>query len=493
MIDRRALLGTVGLSGAGVVAASAIQKTANGPGVSVRTVNVRDFGAVGDGRTDDTAAFNRACQAEAEWSEGLCHAIHVPTGRYRLDGTVFVRKGQTLFGDGHATYIDARKARTSTFIMGRRGPSGRGTPDPGGAPVRLCGLHAMGGSPSHGFVATDAQGFSIADLFLTAVGIGIELAGSTDTIASDGIVSDIFIDQCLQGILIGKAQNITVNAVNIYRPKFAVTIGDGAHDIILSALSIVYTEKVALTLSGSIANILIAHSTIVSNGQHEDFIANVLLRVPTGDVLFNGCTFRNWPGTAIVQDSPGNLAADFHGCVFDGSQSSKDYDWSKASEVLSTSSAGRFSFQGCAFRNIRGAIARLPAGRARLTLTGGTMEESDERRLAVDPRFTGTIAIGDVAGFAPLRVGSGQVGTLLPLWPGTGPWRITVRLPRDDVAEEAIVHVRDTTATRVSGWRTTPDRGLRFAVVDTPFGPRLQAMIATSRPEGAVFTAETLG
>ena len=340
MIDRRALLGTVGLGGAGAAAIGALQQSGDKPGTTIRTVSVREFGARGDGRTDDTAAFNRATQATAAWSDALCRAVHVPAGRYRLDGTVFVRKGQTLFGDGYATYVDARKARASTFVLGRRDDEGRGTPDPGGAPVRLAGLHAMGGSSRNGFVATDAQGFSIADLFLTAVGIGIEIAGSQQTIASDGIVNDVIIDQCLQGILIGRAQNITVNAVNIYRPRFAVTIGDGAHDVILSTLSIAYTEKVGFTLSGRVANIVVANSTIVSNGQYEDFVANVLLRVPAGDVLFNGCTFRNWPGSSIVQDTPGELAADFHGCVFDGSQSSKDYDWSKTSTVLSTSSAG---------------------------------------------------------------------------------------------------------------------------------------------------------
>lgn len=493
MIDRRTLLGTVGLSGASVATIDALEKADNTRSASVRAVNVRDFGAVGDGRTDDTAAFNRATQANADWSEALCYAIYVPSGRYRLDSTVFVRKGQTLFGDGHATYVDARKASVSTFVLGRRGNSGRGAPDPGGAPVRLDGLHAMGGAPAHGFVATDAQGFSIADLFLTAVGIGIEIVGSEETVASDGIIQNVFIDQCLQGILIGRAQNITINAVNIYRPRFAVTIGDGVHDVILSALSIAYTEKVSFTFSGRVANIVVANSTVVSNGQYEDFVANILLRVSAGDVLFSGCTFRNWPGTAIVQDAPGEVAVDFHGCVFDGSQSSKDYDWSKASAVLTTSSAGNFSFQGCAFRNLRGMIARLPAGRARLVLAGGVVEGNDERRLAVASGFTGAIAVRDVTGFAPLRAGSGQVGTLLPLWPSAGPWKITVRLPGEDMAEEAIVYVRGADATRVGGWRTAPDRGLRFAVVDSSSGRQLQALITTTRPNGATFNAETIG
>lgn len=492
MIDRRALFGAVGVGGAGAIATTVLQNGAAAAERPLRTVSVRDFGAVGDGHTDDTAAFNRACQADAAWSDALCHAVHVPSGRYRLDGTVFVRKGQTLFGDGHASYVDARRASASTFVLGRRAGAGRGSPDPGGAPVRLSGLHAMGGSPSHGFVATDAQGFSIADLFLTAVGIGIELAGNEGTIASDGIVRDIFIDQCLQGILIGRAQNLTIGSVNIYRPRFAVTIGDGAHDVILSSISIAYAEKVALTLSGSVANILIADSMVVSNAQHEDFIANVLLRVREGDVLFNGCTFRNWPGTCIRQDTPGELTADFHGCVFDGSHTSRDYDWSKRSEVLAAASAGRFSFQGCAFRTIRGPLARLPAGRAGLTLTGGGVEASDPRRLVIDPRCTGAVSVRNVAGFAPLRTGPGQAGTLLPILPGNAPWKIAVHLPAEGVTDEAVVQVRDGTAVRAGGGQSAPAGALRLGMAQAEGGPALQATVSTARPEEARFSAETI-
>lgn len=45
-------------------------------------VSVKDFGAVGDGVTDDTAAFNAA------WSATAPYAVYVPAASYAITGTV---------------------------------------------------------------------------------------------------------------------------------------------------------------------------------------------------------------------------------------------------------------------------------------------------------------------------------------------------------------------------------------------------------------------
>ena len=46
------------------------------------TVSVKDFGAVGNGTTDDTTAFNNA------WSGSNPKAVLVPAGSYKITGTV---------------------------------------------------------------------------------------------------------------------------------------------------------------------------------------------------------------------------------------------------------------------------------------------------------------------------------------------------------------------------------------------------------------------
>lgn len=58
-------------------------------------VTVRDFGAVGDGRTDDTDAFQRAIDAVGKLGGGV---VTVPTGSYKLLGRITVKQGVTLEG-----------------------------------------------------------------------------------------------------------------------------------------------------------------------------------------------------------------------------------------------------------------------------------------------------------------------------------------------------------------------------------------------------------
>lgn len=66
-----------------------------GPGLAPGAyISVKDFGAKGDGVTDDTAAFNAASAAAPVAAE-----IYVPSGTYILDGAV-LKYGQTLRGPG---------------------------------------------------------------------------------------------------------------------------------------------------------------------------------------------------------------------------------------------------------------------------------------------------------------------------------------------------------------------------------------------------------
>ena len=77
-------------------------------GKLAETVSVKDFGAVGDGIADDSAAFQAALDQHA--------AIHVPAGTYRLDSEIQVKPRRRLKGAGRdATVIDARGPRAFTF------------------------------------------------------------------------------------------------------------------------------------------------------------------------------------------------------------------------------------------------------------------------------------------------------------------------------------------------------------------------------------------
>ncbi len=76
----------------------------NGAGQGVE-VNVRDYGAVGDGTTDDTAAIQAAIDAAAEYPP---QDVHFPSGNYRTTATLTMpsTSGRNfgLIGQGNAAY-----------------------------------------------------------------------------------------------------------------------------------------------------------------------------------------------------------------------------------------------------------------------------------------------------------------------------------------------------------------------------------------------------
>ena len=84
------LAGLVGVS----VLASAETPASNSASVPGE-LSVSDFGARGDGKTDDTAAFQSALSAATEQGGKI---VVAPAGEYRLNGTLTVPAGVTLEG-----------------------------------------------------------------------------------------------------------------------------------------------------------------------------------------------------------------------------------------------------------------------------------------------------------------------------------------------------------------------------------------------------------
>ncbi len=80
-------------------------------------VNVRDYGAIGDGAADDTAAMQTALDAAATKGP-VCF---VPAGHYRLNGSLTVPPGVTLAGASGGTPHSEHPIGTVLLAFGGRG------------------------------------------------------------------------------------------------------------------------------------------------------------------------------------------------------------------------------------------------------------------------------------------------------------------------------------------------------------------------------------
>ena len=84
-----------GHGGEAAVADAGMLRVAPPEAWSERPFNVRDFGAVGDGRADDTPAVQKALDAAGR-DGGV---VYFPRGRYQMTGTVTIPRGVRLRGE----------------------------------------------------------------------------------------------------------------------------------------------------------------------------------------------------------------------------------------------------------------------------------------------------------------------------------------------------------------------------------------------------------
>lgn len=79
------------------------------------TVSVKDFGAVGDGSTNDSAAITTAIAA---LNAGTIKTLYFPAGNYVVDTTFTItRNGSSLIGDGARTSILVQTSNVDTLIF----------------------------------------------------------------------------------------------------------------------------------------------------------------------------------------------------------------------------------------------------------------------------------------------------------------------------------------------------------------------------------------
>ncbi len=160
-LERRNLLST---GAAGIAALAAFSYPAQGRGVTatpaVGVKNIKDYGVVGDGMTDDTAAINKAL-SDISILRSVDDAIVFPAGTYKVTGTINItdKIRLTLYGAGA---IIRSEPNAGAIIKISRGSE-----------VALHGftLRSSGNNGGHGIEIIDSPYARLREVFVVDVGM----------------------------------------------------------------------------------------------------------------------------------------------------------------------------------------------------------------------------------------------------------------------------------------------------------------------------------
>lgn len=166
-MDRRDWIATLGMAVAGTLAGCATGAGAP-PGAPRASADIRDFGAVGDGTTDDLPALQRAVDSAPPGG-----AVRIRAGTYRLGGPLLLRSHVSVVGEGKASLLVVDHPNVHVLTAATRGLEG----------VRIASLALRGsrrgladGNGGSGVALYDARRCTVENVFIEDVGTaGIDL------------------------------------------------------------------------------------------------------------------------------------------------------------------------------------------------------------------------------------------------------------------------------------------------------------------------------
>ena len=255
-------------------------------------VSVKDFGAKGDGETDDTVAINRAlfelyCR---EPYEGARKALYFPAGRYIVSDFIKVPSNASLIGEGPSNTIIEQT----------------GDPNTAYAVIQI----ADSKQQIEGSIGTNGA-----------------------TLPADITISDIGLTCTLNGVYIQNCRRITLNRVHIEGPETFPDSNISDADLLSPDFSIgIYIAGSAVNPSEDI-NLLDIYVTkfnygiwqdsafeyfqnvIISSATFEELYEGIYIAVNSGsakNVVVTNSVFDNIYGPAIRVGDVNNFASSFN-------------------------------------------------------------------------------------------------------------------------------------------------------------------------------------
>lgn len=250
---------------------------------------VRDFGAVGDGETDDTAAFQKAVDFPAG-------DVRVPRGTYRLTKTVVIdldKVGPTsVVGTGAAT-----------ILMAGPGPA-----------LKFVGTHEGTASPASVKPNVWLRQRSPAVDSIEIVGSHEEACGIEATGTMQLIVSRVTIRKVLHAVhLVKRNRNVIVSDCHLYENRGVGLYLDDVnlHQINVTGSHISYNAGGGIVVrAGNVRNLQVSGCDVEGNMAADGSpTANILIDSTggshgTAEVAIVGCTIQhthNAPDSANVR------------------------------------------------------------------------------------------------------------------------------------------------------------------------------------------------
>ncbi|MFO1064570.1 MAG: right-handed parallel beta-helix repeat-containing protein [Pirellulales bacterium] len=253
----------------------------------VYAASVKDFGAVGDGRTDDTAALEKAVASAAV-------ELEFPAGVYRIQKTIRIDLDKvgfaSLTGRGGASLVMAGSGPAIEFIG-----THAGTADPKSVQDNVWSRQRM----------PRVQGLEIVGDNASADGIQ---ADGTMQLSIDGVL----IRKCRHAIrLTGRNRNLLVSNCHLYENRGCGILYDAVnlHQSNIVGCHISYCNEGGVVIrGGEVRNVHIGTCDLESNMTTDGpAAANVLIDCQDGstdEVAITGCTLQHnshSPGSANIR------------------------------------------------------------------------------------------------------------------------------------------------------------------------------------------------
>lgn len=287
-------------------------------------VSVKDFGAVGDGVTDDTAAIQAAVDSG--------NPVFFPSGTYALDGTIDIGAGAKLYGSGIGKSI---------------------------------------------LLQTNAGSAHVIDALSTSTKGGIEIVGLT--IDCNGVDAG-FVAQYVSNISIRYCEfkNSPFWLVNIGKsddPTVATIVNDQIEIVGCSFSNITQTYEHLLIFNSTNVVVRDCHFEVAPNGNGLGFWQNV----DRADVV--NCVFNNLSVGAYYSLSTNNIR--FSGCSFTNCTSGLRGANLSDHGNFGATHAYNISVSDCTFRSNSGAPCQLGAVNGGI-VSGCVFDTNDEFGLLID-------------------------------------------------------------------------------------------------------------